>query len=113
MDTIPAGRAAKNLGEHLDRVRRGEALAITNNGRPIAVLRPWAASDATDETDETRTASLAVRFAAMAEFASTDRDGGSCCPSCGLRADRADIQDHARGCLWTVAIGAAAQRGAA
>src|SRR3990172_1403449 len=36
----------QNLSRHLRRVRAGERLVVTERGRPVAVLAPWA-----DETD--------------------------------------------------------------
>ena len=45
MAAIGIREARQNLSVYLERVKRGEAVTITEHGRPVAVLRPIDASD--------------------------------------------------------------------
>jgi len=45
MATIGIREARQNLSIYLERVKRGEAVTITEHGRPVAVLRPIDATD--------------------------------------------------------------------
>ena len=45
MAAIGIREARQNLSIYLERVKRGEAVTITEHGRPVAVLRPIDATD--------------------------------------------------------------------
>jgi prevent-host-death family protein len=45
MERVGVRELRQNLSVYLRRVRRGEALEVTERGRPVAVLQPLAASD--------------------------------------------------------------------
>lgn len=45
MERVGVRELRQNLSVYLRRVRRGEALEVTERGRPVAVLQPIAASD--------------------------------------------------------------------
>jgi prevent-host-death family protein len=45
MTAIGIREARQNLSVYLERVKRGEAVTITEHGRPVAVLRPIDASE--------------------------------------------------------------------
>jgi prevent-host-death family protein len=45
MERVGVRELRQNLSVYLRRVRRGEALEVTERGRPVAVLQPLAAPD--------------------------------------------------------------------
>jgi prevent-host-death family protein len=45
MERVGVRELRQNLSVYLRRVRRGEALEVTERGRPVAVLQPIAAPD--------------------------------------------------------------------
>ena len=45
MDRVGVRELRQNLSVYLRRVRRGEALEVTDRGQPVAVLQPIATSD--------------------------------------------------------------------
>jgi prevent-host-death family protein len=45
MDRVGVRELRQNLSVYLRRVRRGEALEVTERGQPVAVLQPIATSD--------------------------------------------------------------------
>jgi len=48
-DRVGVRELRQDLSRYLRRVRRGERLVVTERGRPLAVLSPWAAAgDALD-----------------------------------------------------------------
>ena len=62
METIDAIDADSNLDTLLDRVERGEAVAITRHGKPVALLVP-----ATLTSEEARAMVAAASLRALAE----------------------------------------------
>jgi prevent-host-death family protein len=39
--TVGVRELRQNLSVYLDRVKKGEALTVTEHGEPVAILRPW------------------------------------------------------------------------